>query len=158
MISFYTSVSLQMLLPLSVSRLSFLSFSCSFRFRAAEQINVEIYQWDVALWHLFGSAHYLCFPMHLCKWACVCVCVCIQRFVSQDFLPPELQHQVLSGARLRHALMVKLLLQRLTSWLTTNHNGVEWTCSNWTGVSATVPLAIDHKQSKLTSCHLSKAT
>ncbi|XP_078136918.1 rab11 family-interacting protein 4B isoform X4 [Sander vitreus] len=33
-----------------------------------------------------------------------------QRFVSQDFLPPEFQHLVLSGARLRPGLMVKLLL------------------------------------------------
>ncbi|XP_026214944.1 rab11 family-interacting protein 4B isoform X3 [Anabas testudineus] len=33
-----------------------------------------------------------------------------QGFVSQDFLPPEFQHLVLSGARLRPGLMVKLLL------------------------------------------------
>lgn len=76
----------------------------------------------------------------LCTSVNVCMCVCVQRFASQDFLPPEFQHLVLSGARLCPGLMVKLLLWPLTSRLTTNHDGVEWTCPSWIGVSAAIPL------------------
>lgn len=53
-----------------------------------------------------SSLSYAC----LCTSVNVCMCVCVQRFVSQDFVPPEFQHLVLSGARLRPSLMVKLLL------------------------------------------------
>lgn len=74
----------------------------------------------------------LCLPVHLF----VNVCVCVQRFVSQDFLPPEYQHLVLTGARLRPGLMVKLLPWPLTYRLTTNHdNGVEWSCPCWPGAA-----------------------
>lgn len=45
-------------------------------------------------------------PERLCK----SLYVCVQRFLSQDILPPEFQHLGLSGARLCPGLMVKLLL------------------------------------------------
>lgn len=89
-----------------------LSFYQLQQFLAVEQFNVivcgrtnyEAVYTDAALLHpQEGETHYLIL-------ACKCLYVCVQRFVSQDFLPPEFQHLVLSGAWLRPGLMVKLFL------------------------------------------------
>lgn len=108
--------------------------SMSFEFGQVIKLSVFYMWWITASVHpREGWIHSLVLA---CAPFCKCLCVCVQRFVSQDFLPPEYQHLVLTGARLRPGLMVKLPPWPLTYRLTTNHdNGVEWSCPCWPGAA-----------------------
>lgn len=107
---------------------------------------VDLYSKQMDVLHSIGSHFKFCCvtPISIsspsfalvCPSVYVLVCVCVQRFVSEDLLPLDFQLQVLSGARLRHDLMVKLPMWPRTSGLITNNHGADVTGWNWNGLSS----------------------